>query len=1075
MHKLSIYKASAGSGKTFKLTEEYLKLIFNNENKFNEILAVTFTNKATSEMRERILKQLYILASNKKSDHSDILKKTFKLSDNELQKKAIQLLNTILHNYSRFNISTIDSFFQKILRAFTYETGLTSGFNVELNFKQILQLSIENFFSKDNKVEQWLSNFAFQNIEDGKNWDIEKDIYEFSLGAFNEVFFNLSESQLTKLNDIDIFVSYKKEIKKEITYFVDKINNLGQKSIDILEKYNLSILDFSYGKAGVAGYMCKLKDATHYNISLPGVRVLNALNSPDSIKGWCKNSSPKQTDIQACVNGGLLDIIKELYVLFDKYYETYNTALVIWESIDLYAVLVNIFNELNEYCKENNIFLLALASPLLSKMIGDSDAPFIYEKIGEYLKFFMIDEFQDTSKLQWNNFYPLFINSLSQGNNNMVVGDVKQSIYRWRNGDWSLLNNVLADDFKDFGVKNIPLEFNWRSTPEVIDFNNNIFKNIMAHAVVYLQNNIDSIEKIDEFTHILHSIYSSSYQKVPKVNKDHSGLVNIEFIGKDENKSVEEYSQWCLNKMIDTLNELFAKNIQPKDIAILVRTGKEGALVAKHLMEYIQQNPDKQKLFSFISNDSVLLGSSSIILLLISILEYLVDSKNKKSKASIIYFYSLLNNTPIESAKKILDINFTDEQDFLNSLPADFSKNIDSLKSSSLIVLVNRLLSIFIYSNNIKKISNQLPFINTFQDSILNYTKSNSNDIQGFLNWWNDYGIVLPVNLSDEQNAIRIITIHKSKGLEYNAVIIPFATWGLDQRTQNMWYKTPQEFNKLPIVPVKYSLKLKDTKFKDEYFKEKMMSLIDNINLLYVATTRAVKALYIYAPQPKDVGKYKLISDFIYNVLCTSQEFEKNWDNNNLLFRIGELKQEQTIENTFVDNKYNDLRVVKDKNKLKLRLSAKEYFIDDENNLTQKINKGNIYHKILEYIINYSDIDNAVKKVVNEGLLSRNDSSEIKIKLKEALSVDYAKEWFNGNYKVINELPIIVDSKTTKRPDRVMIGNNEVIVVDYKFTSKKTLQHINQVKEYVSYISTIEDKETKGYVWYVFDNILKQV
>jgi ATP-dependent exoDNAse (exonuclease V) beta subunit len=1079
MHKLSIYKASAGSGKTFKITGEYLKLIFNDSNTFSEILAVTFTNKATGEMRERILKELHILASGQTSDYANDLKNTFKLSNTELQKKAKKLLNNILHNYSRFNINTIDSFFQKILRAFTYETGLSSGFNIELNFKQILALSVENFFANSEKTSKWLSNFAIQKIENGKHWDIEKDILEFSSGAFNEVFFNLTEKELKELNNIDNFILYKKELKEHIDYFVEKLRDLGQKTVDTLNKNNLTISDFTYGKTSVANSMCKLKDINYNNIKkFGGARIDKALNTDDGITGWCKKGYSKQDEIQTCVNTELLGILKNIYALFDNYFVTFNTALIIWKSIDLFAILVEIFNELNTYCKEKNIFLLSLASPLLAKMIGESDAPFIYEKTGEYLKFFMIDEFQDTSKLQWNNFEPLFYNSISQGYNNMVVGDVKQSIYRWRNGDWTLLNNVLTDSFMNFGVKEISLEYNWRSVADIIKFNNNLFEKISAHAILYLTENVGSDDDIKKFEQTIHSIYSSAYQEIPEKNKNTTGMVHVEFFDKKKNKDDEKPdSQWYLDKMIDALNELFDKNYQPRDIAILVRTGKNGAMVAKHIMEYTQQHPERQQQFTFVSNDSVLLGSSSIILLLIAILEYLADSDNNQSKATVIYFYSLLNHTPIESAKSILMTNFKDDTEFLNIMPLEFSKSIDSLKKMPLSHLVNRLLSIFIYSNNSIDISKQLPFIHTFQDSILTYTTSNNNDIQGFLNWWKEYGINQPVNLSDEQNAIRIITIHKSKGLEYDAVIIPFADWDLDQKDKYMWCKTSSNFNKLPIVPVKYSKNMVDSEFKREYVEEKTMALIDNINLLYVSVTRAVKALYMFAPIPTKEGEAKLISDFIFNIFSTSKEFSETWDIENCLFKTGKLKKIDTIQtkNNSSNDKFTLPSVLKEENRLKLRLSAQNYFIDDDDNLAKKINKGSVYHKIMENIVSFSDIDIAVKNTVAEGLLPAEEETELTKKIKKYLSDNKVKSWFDGTYKVINENSIIVDNKTIKRPDRVMIGKDEIIVVDYKFTSQQQDKHIKQVKEYMSYIESIENKKTIGYVWYIFSDVLTAI
>ncbi len=1075
MQKLTIYKASAGSGKTFRLTGEYLKLIFNPKRSFKNILAVTFTNKATAEMRERILKELHTLAAGKKSKYANELKQEYGLNDIELKNRAKILLSQILHNYSRFNVNTIDSFFQKILKAFVRETGLSSGFNIELNLKQVLELSIERFFDEANNnpaIKEWLSNYAIQKIEDGRSWDIEKDIFNFSIDAFNEVFFGFSESQLEEFSNMENFKAYKKELNTTVKSFIGSLNNFGKQAKQQIDKHNLSIDDFSFGKSGVAGFLLKLENINYKSVKEPSSRVQKAYDSDDGIEGWSSKSSKIKTEIQLCVNDGLHNILKGVVAHFNENYELYNTALAIWKGIDVFAVIVEVFNRLNSYCIEKNIFLLPFASPLLSKMIGNNDAPFIYEKTGEYLRYFMIDEFQDTSKLQWNNFSPLFLNGISQGNESLVVGDVKQSIYRWRNGDWTLLNSKLAKTFELFGVKEESLEDNWRSAPEIVNFNNRIFNEIGGHAISYMQSK-DTPEQIaDEFYKVIQNIYSSAKQNVPEQNKNLQGMVNVKFC--DEGNDKDENTRWYLDKMTDAITGLLDKGIGPKEIAILVRKKSEGAQVAKHLMEYAQEHPERKGQLSFISNDSVLLGSSTVILLIIALLEYLENTDNNESKAAIVYYWLLFTNTPTQSAEKLIEIDFNDKTQFLASLPTEFKHNLSELKKLPFSILVNRLLNIFIFANKSAQVLQQLPFIHTFQDIALNYSKNNGSDISGFLTWWKEFGEATPISLSDEQNAIRIITIHKSKGLEYKAVIIPFANWGLDQLPKQMWCKTPDAFNRFSIVPVRYSSGLAKTHFKNEYWVEKTMALIDNLNLLYVAFTRAATALYIFAPVPSKSGTINKISDLLYNIFNSSASFTEEWESEQHTFTCGSIIKEFTDNNEpVVDTKIPILQ--NPERKLSLRLSAGDYFIDDDGLLSKKVNKGTIYHKIMERIITYNDIDDAVNSVVNEGFLTKPESVELIGKLKKILHSDKVSGWFKNNYRVLNELSIITENGKTKRPDRVMIGNNEIIVVDYKFTVEHSKSHLRQVKEYMDYISAIEGKNTIGFVWYVFENEVIEV
>jgi ATP-dependent exoDNAse (exonuclease V) beta subunit len=1076
MTLLSIYKASAGSGKTFRLTGEYLKLIVDPENSFRSILAVTFTNKATAEMRQRILEELHTLGTGKNSAHADELKQAFKLTDNELKTRANFLLRQILHNYSRFNISTIDSFFQKILKAFTRETGLGSGYSIELNLKTILEHSIGLFFENINKnaqTKEWLSNYAIQKIEDSKSWDIEKDIYTFSMDAFNEVFFGFSEQQLEEFSRIENFKAYKKHLMVSIHTFVNTLQRYGTKAVNHIQNHQLAVADFSNGQSGVAGFLTKLQYVNQYTVKEPGVRALKALNSADGIEDWCTKTSKNKLTIQSCVNSGLGDILKNSIALFDSHYESFNTAKAILNGLDVFAVVVEVFNQMNQYCREKNIFLLPMASPLLSKMIGENDAPFIYEKTGEYLKYFMIDEFQDTSKIQWENFSPLFLNGISQNHESLVVGDVKQSIYRWRNGDWTLLNHKLANDFRNFGVNEINLEFNWRSAPEIINFNNWVFDAISKHAMLYMQNKNAPEELLQEYAGMLANIYNSAKQQIPDKNKNLSGCVTVSFC--EEGKDKEENEQWYLNKMLNAILELLDNGVEPKDIAILVRRWKEGAAVAKHLMEYIQKNPERKEQLSFVSNDSVLLGSSSIILLLISLLEYLVNTENKESKANIIYFNSLLTKSATHSANDLMEVDFTDNKQFLSKLPLEFSDNVSALQKLPFPTLIYRLLNIFVYPNTLVNISQQLPFIHTFQDIILNFSQNNGSDISTFLNWWNEFGITTPINLSDEQNAIRIITIHKSKGLEYKAVIIPFANWSLDQLSKYIWCKTPEAFNHFSIVPIRYSSALSKTSFKNEYWTEKTMALIDNLNLLYVAFTRAVQSLYIFAPKPTKEDAYSKISDLIFSMLENENIPQGKWDQENFTFTSSKLNKLQNKKITKPETEEIIPIIKNNERKLKIRLSANDLFKDSEGALHKKVIMGNIYHKIMEQIITLNDIEPAVESMKTQGFLNKVEAQNLVTKLKETLSSEQTTNWFNGTYKILNESSILLKQSQTKRPDRVMIGKDHVIVLDYKFTSNHDINHTIQVKEYIKYVQLIENKSVEGFVWYFNDNSFVKV
>ncbi len=1079
MADLSIYKASAGSGKTFQLTGEYLKLIFSPGTEFSRILAVTFTNKATAEMRERILHELYILSKADNSKHIDSLIEHTKLSASEIQKKAVELLHRILHNYSRFNISTIDSFFQRILKAFTREIGLNVGFNIELNAKPIIEKAVDGLFDdiEDNKeLKLWLQDYAFSKVQDGNSWDIHKDLIDFSNSSFSEVFYSFDEAHLDSLSDIKVFKTLRKELDEIVGGYIDKAKNYGEQFFQIMEKHQLTVDDFSSKKSGVAGYFVfKLQKCTTNTFDLPGKRVHDAANSPDYTAGWVAKSSPIISEVTQCVQSGLQNIASEFVAFTEKESILFYSALAVRKNINVFAVLVEIFKRVLNHCNDNNLFLLPLASPFLAKIIEDDDAPFIYEKTGEYLNHFMIDEFQDTSHLQWKNFSPLISNGISQGKTSLVVGDVKQSIYRWRNSDWGLLDHGVANQYRNFNVQEINLEYNWRSDKNIVQFNNWCFSkgsNILQQEI---EADIADIALSDAQKEMVSRLYLNGEQNVPPVNKDTTGFVQVKFF---ENE--ESYDDVALNYMTSALEDLANKGFQPKDIAILVRKNTEGAKVAKYLMEKRKQNPEKENMFRFVSNDSVFLGSSDAIMLIVSLMAYLNTPGSIILKAKILQLYYAQTKDVNKASEMLSTTKLSNEDEFLATLPKEFKEMRDSFKYMTLVDMAFNLIRIFI-TDTAKDYESRsdMPFIHTFQDAILNYTNHNGNDIAGFIEWWENKGAETPINLSDEQNAIRIMTIHKSKGLEFKAVIIPFAGWKFEPRDALLWCSLDEyPFNKFNLLPISYSSKLKNTFFKNEYIEERLKSIVDNLNLLYVALTRAEKALYVLAPiGTKKPGtkakKLSTVADLLASLISSDNinnglpEGENNWNDEALLFEYGELpslpiyKEEELVQSTEMIQYGNY------KKKLKIRLQGKEIFELDNSQSINLKNRGNIYHKIFEFIKYEKDILLAVNRAVGMGLIDINDRESIVKEIKGFIANSEVNDWFSNTWKIKTERSILLNNGDVKRPDRVIENENEIVIIDYKFTKEQKAQHLKQVCEYIDALSELTTKQVKGFVWYV--------
>jgi ATP-dependent exoDNAse (exonuclease V) beta subunit len=1079
MLPLTVYKASAGSGKTFKLTGEYLHLIFNPKISFQSILAVTFTNKATAEMRERILNELYNLANGFSSKHGDKLKVAFELDDKALSERAAFLLRQIIHNYSRFNISTIDSFFQIILKAFTREIGLNANFNVELNQKQVIEATVEDFFSHiDEKpdLKKWLSEFAQQKIQEGKSWDIQKDMLKFAGEAFNESFFSLSEEDLNILASLETFTEFKKQLRSHIKPFVEKMREFGKQAEAQIQKAGLSVDDFQYKGSGVAGYLLKLKHSKTSDIPEPKVRVMTAYNSSDGIEGWCAKKATNLSIVQTCVQAGLQQTLHDCVDFYQSQSQAFFSAYEVYKNLDVFALVVEVFNHLRSYCDAHDIFLLSMASPFLAKLIDKNDAPFIYEKTGEFLKYYMIDEFQDTSRMQWQNFYPLFHNSISQGNSSLVVGDVKQSIYRWRNSDWNLLHSELLREFALFNPKVENLPYNFRSSRHVVQFNNWCFGALAAFSQQLFAQKIEESGQPIEVPDVINQIYDSVAQKIPENKLDTAGFVSVKFNNTTTDK--DEATGEILELVIDSLNELYSKGFQPKDIAILVRRNSEGALIAKHLMEYRQAHPEQAHLFAFVSNDSVFLKSSVIINYLMAAVGYLNMPENELYKARLAYYYFSETMSSSEAVSKLSSVDFKNNQEFEKNLPSAFLESSNELRQLPLVQLINRLLVLLIYPGQAHNTDKNLAFIHTFQDVVLQFTQSHGDNIAAFMEWWENTGGKTAVSLSEDQNAIRILTIHKSKGLEYKAVILPFVQWSMDQQAKLLWTQSDSEpYSLLPVFPITYSSKLLQTAFAGQYLHEYLLAIVDNLNTLYVAFTRAETALYIFAPMPSKNNPNKTINGMLHMAVTASgtDPLESgNWNPDTNTFTFGALPELLQVP---LNESVRDVHIppLSKLDFLKLRLKSADLFNSVNNEGFDLLNKGRIFHLLLEQIQTIQSIDVVVNKMLGTGLIAFADANFYSEKLKSLLHASHIKPFFSGKYRTLTEVSILLPDGSVRRPDRVLFSDSEIIIIDYKFTEQQSKSHHKQVLEYMQKVALIEDIPVKGFVWYLVNNQLVEV
>ncbi len=1096
---LEIYKASAGSGKTFRIVREYLKMVFQRPGAYKNILAVTFTNKATSEMKDRILKDLSSLASGRPSGHLEYLKAEFHQSDDQIRTTAAKILQLILHDYSRFSVSTIDSFFQRVIRAFSREMRLNASYRTELDAQLVLEEAVDRLFLEiDNNpgLKSWMLEYADENLREGRSWNFREDLTGRGKELFKEEFKLFSEPLLQKLADKNYLTKYNQELRAILDNYENKLKNIGKQGLVLISAQGLSIDNFKYGKSSFAAHFNKLSDG---NFDLPGSRTLDACDNPDA---WSKATDKQELKdrITAVYNSGLNKLLVNSIEVMRTEGVLANTAKAIFANLFSFGLLTDIALKVQEVSKEKNLVLLNDSTQLLRKVIAGSDSPFVYEKMGSVYRNFMLDEFQDTSRLQWHNFKPLIDNSLGEGNRNIIVGDVKQSIYRWRNGDWNLLATQVENDLSHFGTSVVSLDINWRSAKKVIDFNNILFR----ESARLLNNDFEStltgsshtFEELPEMKGIIEKAYSDHYQKFSgKASTE--GYVRLQFIENEERKKKDDYRELAIAEMITQIEAVQANGVRPGDIAILVRGKSEGSMIAKALLDRKISNPDSPYCYDVISNDSLIIGQSPVVQFILNFFTLFAGSENDIVKADLIYGYfnylvPLIEKTEAPSSEKYhawFAVNQAVPKQFKPWFRTEGNTSFDpSLLSLPLFELASRIAQNF----GLNKIKGELVYLEAFLDLVLQYGRDESGGTAGFLNWWNTSGSNKTISLSEGQNAISILTIHKSKGLEFHTVFVPLCDWEIvpmATKAPYLWCHPNQTpFDKMDLVLVKYGKGLERTLFSDAYFKEMLYSSVDNLNLLYVAFTRAVNSLFVFCPYaPKLNNPYKSISSLIQGVmenppLLDSVDREKYIDLTEFynpetkIFEIGEIKKVlYSAQAQATDNKELDGLILAGKgDRLKLRIHSDSYFNIFDSLKSERISRGKLLHELFEKIATVSDVLPSLRRMVSEGKIDTKISEEYFQIIEELLAEDPFNAWFGGDWKVLNERDILRGDEKRHRPDRVMIKGNELVVVDYK-TGSKSDKDFAQVRGYLKDFSKMGYVAPKGYLWYISNNEVIEV
>lgn len=1062
---LVVYKASAGSGKTFTLAIEYIKLLVDNPYKYRNILAVTFTNKATEEMKMRILSQLYGIWKQLPDSkaYTAAVCSQLDISTAIASKNAGIALELLLHNYNYFRVETIDSFFQSVLRNLARELDLTANLRIGLNDRQVEELAVDKIIEELNanaEVLQWIMKYINESISDDKSWNIISRVKSFGRNIFQDFYKSQSHLLKEKINEKNFFENYTRELQKEQNEAAERMSEIAEAFIETIVAEGLSINDFSYKLTGVAGFFMKLK-ACDFDESIVSKRVSECLL--DSTK-WVKKTHPRHDEIVDLVDSTLQPMLKLAVDERERQWKRYKSANLTLVHLNQLRLLTTIEKKVRSLNEEANRFLLSDTQHLLNSIINDNDSPFIFEKIGSQLNHVMIDEFQDTGVTQWKNFKVLLEECMSQAETmNLIVGDVKQSIYRWRAGDWRLLNNI-DDQFShaDERIETRSLDTNYRSTRNIIEFNNEFFT--LAKEIEYQTLANDNEEEAKQ----LITAYKDVCQKVPE-QKAKEGYVSVKLLPK------EGYNENVLKDILDTVRNLHEQGIPFSKMAILVRENKYIPEVAKFFM-------DNGNDVHIVSDEAFRLDASLAVNVIVQSLHLLTHPDDAIAKAFLVKAFKIITGGDRLPDNHLL----LSTENLDNHLPNDFVDKQSELLTTPLYDLAERIYTIF----QLDKLDKQSAYVCAFYDQLSKFIEDSTTDIDAFVNEWNET-ICSKTIQSDEIDGVRMISIHKSKGLEFDNVIIPFCDWTIE-RTDILWCSpTEAPYNELPLVPVNYSSKLKGTVFERDYLSEKLQTYVDNLNLLYVAFTRASKNLFVIGSRQGGNNRSKVIADCLPQLvqnLDGAQLFgDPTTKEEPLIFTFGSLcisgeDKKKATQNVFLGEVLPmSISIERLVPKVEFKQSNKSRdFIDGEDEEEEKqktyIKIGSVLHQIFSTIRTTDDIDSALQQMKDDGVLYDNVITPEKVRtmLHKRMENEQVKEWFSPKWRLFNECTLIFKDHETgetkeRRPDRVMLNGDKIVVLDFKFARERD-EHKQQVAEYVKLLGDMGYHNVSGYLWYVYSN-----
>ncbi len=1048
MPQLHLYKASAGSGKTFTLVKEYLKLVLISPQAYRKILAVTFTNKAANEMKQRVLLALTALADQNPAIAAHniklvkLLKEETGLSTTEIRTNAAHVLTSILHHYSDFGISTIDAFVLRLVRTFSRDLRLPFRFDVELSADTIIQSAIDRIIARiglDEMITRALIAFAHDRIDRSENWKIEPDLRKFATKLLSEEAYK--HLKLNRGATNEDWINFSKRIHSYVRAFESKISEKAVNSLQLIQSQGLDEDAFVGKTTGIVSVLKKLADG-----KLDGIPDSKTWLNWLANRNWAHKAAPKgDQSAVAEIETQLTENNLQIDQLFETQYAKYITARLLIRNIHAFALTRVFDDQFENIMEEENLIHISEFNKRISDIIMGSSVPYLYERTGERYQHYLLDEFQDTSVLQWHNFLPLVSNALAGGYFTMLVGDGKQAIYRFRGGEVEQFNQLPKVYQKPESIEfdlienqlfsnhmPVVLKQNWRSSAEIVHFNNAFFAFVKKILGTFA------------------SVYDEHAQEV--VNTSDPGYIEFRFSevsSKDTNR--EEHLDWLTEIVQQQLEDHYSLS----DIAILTRTNNEGNRVAQHL---------NSTGIPVVSSDSLLLRSSAKVRLMMALMQWCNDSQNPILITRIVYGIWQLKGIDSDFEPSVL-------QSFLHApRPSAAMESLLNLTQGALCpesLLAKNVYDLAEYFIRILGFNQQADaYVSFFLEVIQTFENGSNQGLIDFITYWDEKGSNFSLKVPEELDAVRIMTIHKAKGLEFQIVIFPFATTDVLRNTKSEAWIDLNEYFPGPIQSgiIPLTANVEPTPYAHLYSLEHEKSILDNVNILYVALTRAISRMYILSRKPEFNKKSTFnIPDLITSFLTENMGF----DATETYFSIGDAKESCRQEREKVE-------VMKESVKSMISVDWHRRLAVADDRLApplkgqkgQSAAYGKLIHALLAEIVSVDDLGMVLQRYTDEGFLTQSEAIEVKGMVHELFSNELLSDCYSAEAVVRNEKEIMTLSGDIYRPDRFVRVKERGILIDYK-TGQASEAHLKQLQQYAKLIGKLEKLQPEAYLVYL--------